>query len=179
MELLRLELPGGPVRALTEDSASAAATAGILGVDVTGREVDGAPRTVVQVLFDDDLPGFDRSLLDGPVVVELVGADDRPVVREPLDHDEFRRRLQREREAGESVARGVLVLTHGELPPPWVRLAFLPVDVAATAGTMLVVRRTTVDALVEGIEAAYRDGAVTDGERDGMLTMIEHLHPSG
>lgn len=179
MELLRLELTGGPVRVLTEDSGSAAAGQGLLGVDVTGRAVDGSPRTVVQVLFDDDLPGFDRSLLDDPIVAELIDPDGRPVAREPLDHDAFRRRLNSEREAGESVTRGVLVLTDGEPPPPWVRLGFLPIGLTETTGTTLVLRRTTVDALVEGVEVAYREGAVTDNERDGLLTVIAQLHPTG
>src|SRR3546814_6945504 len=59
-------------------------------------------------------------------------------------HDRFRHDLRADQEAGGRVLRGVLVLTGGELPPPHVRLAFLPGSVSGTAGTTLAVVRTDV-----------------------------------
>ncbi len=73
--------------------------------------------------------------------------------------------------------RGVLVLTDGELPPPWVRLAFLPVALDTTAALTLVVRRTTVGNLIAGVERAYSAGELTDSERSTALTSIEQRHP--
>jgi hypothetical protein len=71
----------------------------------------------------------------------------------------------------------VLLLDDGQVPEPWVRLAFLPVTLATTAGTTLQLQRTTVDELVEGIERAAADGAMSSAERTGALTAVEHLHP--
>ena len=162
MELLRIEMTGAPLQALPE-AAHRAAAAGLVGVDVTARSVEGVAHTVVQALFDDDRPGFDRSLLDGPLVADLLtpstgvldgGAD--VLDRALFDHDEFRRRLLTEREAGESITRGVLVLTDGEVPPPWIRLAFLPVELSRTAGAELVVRRSSVEELAAAVDAARR-----------------------
>lgn len=176
MDEVQLELDGGPRRELTDDRQRTAT--GLIGVDVAPTQVDGAPRTVVQLLLDDDQPGFDRTLLDAPIVAEVVGPDGEPLAREPFDHDAFRRRLVAERAAGESTARGVLLLTGGQPPPPWVRLAFLPVPLERTAGTLLVLRRTTVEELRRGVEQAHSAGEVDDRERQALLTVIEQLHPT-
>ncbi len=176
MELIRAELGGGPGRSMVAPG-SAGARDGILGVDVAPTTVEGQPQTVVQVLFDDDVPGFDSTLLDGPMVAELVDHDGVVMLREPFDHDVFRRQLQRERSEGESTTRGVLLLTNGELPPPWVRLAFLPLAIEVTDGASLVVRRTTVAELNEGVEVAYGKGALTDEQRAAVLTSIAQRHP--
>ena len=177
MDLARLELTGRPAQALAEDERSPLGRHGVLGVDVTGREVDGRQHTVVQILLDDDRPGFDATLLDGPLVAELRGPDGTVLAQEPFDHDRFRRQLQAERRAGESLTRGILVLTDGELPPPWVRLAFLPVDIAATGGSVLTVRRTTVGELLEGVDRAYAQGEITDQERQALVVTIDQRHP--
>ena len=81
-------------------------------------------------------------------------------------------------DAGESATRGVLVRTGGQLPPPYVRLAFLPIGIAATAGADLVVRRTTVAELNAGVEAAYAGGEITDDDRRALLTSIDQRHPN-
>lgn len=175
--MLRIELDGRPVRRLADDADAAAAATGVIGADVAARDVSGDPRTVVQLLLDDDRPGFDASLLDGPLVAELVGPDGEVAAREPFDHDRFRRKLAAEHAAGESTTRGVLARVGGELPPPWVRLAFLPVELGSTAGSTLVVRRTTVDELEAAVEQAFEHGAVTDAERLAMLVSIDQLHP--
>jgi hypothetical protein len=174
MHLFRVPMSGSPVRVEPEPELP---VDGVLGLDVTGGVVEDAPRTVVQLLLDDDVVGFDRSLLDAPIVAELVDGLGRVVAAEPFDHDRFRRRLHEERRAGESVSRGVLVLTEGQLPPPWVRLAFLPSPLDATAGNELRVRRTSVAELVTAVEHAYSNGAITDGERTALLVSIEQLHP--
>lgn len=173
-ELARVELTGGPVRV----EPLPAAPPGVLGVDVSSRVVDGEPWTVVQVLVDDDHPGLAPTLLDGPMVAELASPDGSVSAREPFDHDAFRRRLQAERDAGESTARGVLVLNGGESLPRWVRLAFLPVPITATEGEVLVVRPTTVAELVAGVEQAFARGEVADADRRALLLSIEHRHPS-
>ena len=177
-ELCRVELSGRPGQVTFDGSDEGAG--GLLGVDVAAREIDGSRFTVVQVLFDDDLPGFDPELLDGPLVAELldVGATgDSTLAREPFDNDRFRQRLLRERRAGESTLRGVLVLTEGELPPRWIRLAFLPVELGAAAGTALVVRRTTVLELVDGADQAMIAGAIGEDEHRSMLISIEQRYP--
>lgn len=176
MELIRAQLGGGPGRSMVAPG-SAGARDGILGVDVAATSVDGQPQVAVQVLFDDDVPGFDRTLLDSPMVAELLDHDGAVMLREPFDHDRFRQQLHRERAAGESTTRGVLLLTNGELPPPWVRLAFLPVAIETTDGASLVVRRTTVAELNEGVEVAYGKGALTDDQRAAVLTSIAQRHP--
>lgn len=176
VELLRLELTGAPLRMTSEDGPSTS-TPGLLGVDVAPREVDGVAHTVVQVLFDDDTPGFDAALLDAPLIADLVEGDGTVVARELLDHDRFRRQLRAERDLGRSNLRGVLVLTGGSLPPPWVRLAFLPVDVAVTAGRQLVLRRSSVPDLLAGVDAAYAAGELTDDERRTAVTSVEQRHP--
>lgn len=176
MELARVALTGTPLR-VEADGSTGALGPGLLGVDVAAAAVDGAPHTVVQVLLDDDAAGFDRTLLDGLLVAEVLD-DDAVRAREPFDHDAFRRRLQAERDAGERTTRGVLLLTGGELPPPWIRLAFLPVAMADTAGAALVIRRTTPAELVAGVEEAYALGELTDDERRSVLTVIDQHLPA-
>ncbi len=175
MELLRLELTGrtGQVRTPTGSPPN---EAGLLGVDVRTLDLEGQTHLVVQALFDDDIPGFDRSLLDGPLVADLVGGDGGLVVRELFDHDRFRQALHADREAGADELRGVLVLADGELPPHYVRLAFLPVPIQETEGTVLVVRQAGVDELVAGVEVAHARGEVTDDERQALLVTIEQRH---
>ena len=175
-DLLRLELIGAPGRIETAPG-SPASERGILGVDVRGMGIDGDPHTVVQVLFDDDAPGFDRSLLDAPLVAELRAPNGDVVVRDLFDHDRFRHRLHDEQQAGGSTLRGVLVLPGGELPPHYVRLAFLPVDVTGTAGTTLAVVRTDVPDLVMAVDDALERGEVTEAQHRALLTSIEQRHP--
>lgn len=175
--LAQIELSGRPAQFLAEDERPAMGRHGILGIDVAGRTLDGREHTVVQVLLDDDRPGFDPTLLDGPLVAELRDPDGAVLTQEPFDHDRFRRQLQAEREAGESQTRGILVLTDGELPPSWVRLAFLPIEIGATAGSVLTVRRTTVTELLEGVDRAYERGEITDRERQALVVAIDQRHP--
>ena len=177
MELASVDLSGTPTQVMAEDAGSPMGRHGVAGIDVRGRVIDGNDQTIVQVLLDDDRPGFDATLLDAPLVAELTGADGTSIAQEPFDHDRFRQRLRAERDAGESVARGVLVLTDGELPPPWVRLAFLPVAIDATAGSTLTVRRTTVTDLLAALDEAYARGEVTDQERLAITITIEQRHP--
>lgn len=168
---------GGPGRSMVSPS-SPGGRDGVVGVDVSPREVDGVAHVVVQLLLDDDVPGFDRTLLDRPMVAELA-LDGRVVAREAFDHDVFRRRLVAERAAGTSTTRGILVLTDGEPPPPWVRLAFLPVPISATAGHTLRIVTTTVVELLAGVDESYGRGEVTDDERQALIVSIEQRHPIG
>lgn len=177
MELAHLDLTGRPAQVMAEDERSPMGRHGVLGIDLVGRALDGREHTVVQILLDDDRPGFDPTLLDGPMVAELRGADGAVLAQEPFDHDRFRQRLHAERRTGESLTRGILVLTDGELPPPWVRLAFLPIDLTATADSALTVRRTTVAELLEGVDRAYARGEITDQERQALVVTIDQRHP--
>jgi putative membrane protein len=172
VELARVELSGRPVQTMAEDDRSPMGRHGLLGLDVRGRAIDGVDQTVVQVLLDDDRSGFDPTLLDSPVVAEVRDGDGRVLAQEPFDHDRFRRRLLAERDAGESVARGVLVLTDGELPPPWVRLAFLPIAIEATAGAVLTIRRTTVAELLGALDDAYARGEITEPQYRERLAVL-------
>jgi hypothetical protein len=184
MELISIPLAGGPAQVMVQDLPAVAGPHGVLGVDVASRTIDGHHWTVIQLLLDDDHPLFDRTLLDAPVVAEVRthGHADcgSPVALalEPFDHDAFRRRLADEHAAGDSTTRGVLVRTGGELPPPFVRLAFLPIELAETAGADLLVRRTTVPELVAGVEAAYAKAEITDDDRRALLITIEQRHPT-
>jgi hypothetical protein len=184
VELISTELAGGPVQVLTADQLARTGPHGVVGVDVSARTIDGHHWTVVQLLLDDDDPLFDRSLLDAPVVAEVRthghGQQSHPVIvaLEPFDHERFRDQLRAERDRGETTTRGVLVLTGGQLPPPYVRLAFLPVELAETAGCELTVRRTTVAELVAGAERAFAAGEITDDQRRALLIAIEQRHPT-
>lgn len=183
MELISVPLAGGPTQVMARDLPVVDGPHGVLGVDVASRTIDGHHWTVVQLLLDDDHPLFDRTLLDAPLVAEVRThghADGRPVALsvEPFDHDAFRQQLQREHAAGQATTRGVLVRTGGDLPPPYVRLAFLPIEIAETAGADLLVRRTTVAELVAGVEAAHATGDITDDDRRALLISIEQRHPT-
>lgn len=175
MELLRLELTGRTGQVQTPPG-SPPHELGLLGVDVRTLELEGQPHLVVQALFDDDTPGFDHGLLHDPLVADVFDAGGGTVLRELFDHDRFRRALHADREAGENELRGVLVRTDGELPPHYVRLAFLPLRIEDTDGTVLVIRRAGVDELVAGVEVAHARGEVTDVEREAMLVTIEQRH---
>jgi hypothetical protein len=174
--LASIDLTGAPVR-VTADQAGAALAADLVGVDVARTEVDGVEHTVVQVLLDDDRVGFDPTLLEGPLLVEVVRPDGTVVAREPADHDRFRRELQAERGSSHGERRGVLLLTAGELPPPWIRLAFLPIALHDTSATVLRLQRSTVAELLDGVERAAAAGAMSDADRRAALIAIEHLHP--
>lgn len=184
MELISVPLAGGPAQVLTADQPVLDGPHGVIGVDVGTSTIDGHHWTVVQLLLDDDHPLFDRTLLDAPIVAEVrthghgPGNEAVALALEPFDHDAFRQQLQREHTSGESTTRGVLVRTGGALPPPYVRLAFLPVELAATAGADLLVRRTTVAELVAGVEAAYARAEITDDDRRALLITIEQRHPT-
>jgi hypothetical protein len=175
-DLLRLELIGGPGRVQTAPG-SPAGERGIVGVDVSALVVEGDPHTVVQLLFDDDTPGFDRSLLDAPLLAELRNATGDVVVSDLFDHHEFRRRLLDEQQAGGNELRGVLVLPGGELPPPYVRLAFLPVPIEKTTGAQLAVVRTDADSLRKAIDDARRDGNIDAIEHRSMSIALRQRHP--
>ena len=177
MDLLRLELIGGPGRVETA-VGSPAWERGVLGVDVSALAVEGVDHTVVQVLFDDDAPAFDRDLLDAPLVAELRRPSGEVVVRDLFDHDRFRQALRADQESGGHELRGVLVLTGGELPPPYVRLAFLPLDVGGTAGTTLAVVRTDLPDLVMAVDDALEREEIDDAEHQALLTSIEQRHPA-
>jgi len=180
VELISADLAGGPTQVLTAEQPAITGPHGVIGIDVAARTIDGRHWTVVQLLLDDDHPLFDRTLLDQPVVAEVRGRHGEGAVLalEPFDHDAFRQRLQAERGTGERTTRGVLVLTGGQLPPPYVRLAFLPIELAETAGARLAVRRTTVAELVAGVERAHAAGEVDDDERRALLVGIEQRHPT-
>lgn len=176
--LARTGLSGGRARVAPGDNGSTYVGQGVLGLDVAPRQIERTDYTVVQVLFDDDEPDFDRTLLEEPMVAELRDEHGDLLVREPFDHEQFRQQLLQERQAGESVRRGVLVLTDGELPPAWIRLAFLPVSLDTTSGATLEVRRTSVTELRAGVEQAYAEGRIGDAERHALLTSIDQRHPS-
>lgn len=176
MELLKVELSGGPTQAETA-TGSDPYDAGVLGVAVHPKEIDGLEHTVVQLMFDDDRDGFDPSLIGCPLVAEVRSETGDLVARELFDHDAFRRRLHAEQQAEGDELRGVLVLSEGELPPSYLRLAFLPVPLAATAGQQLRVVRSGRDELIEGVEAGFADGSLTDRQRRHLIVAIEQRHP--
>lgn len=172
---IQVALDGGPVRRMPAPGT----VAWLVGVDVAAKVIGGVDHIVVQLLLDDDAPGFDRDLLDTPLVAEIVGPDGQLLERELFDHDRFRRRLAAERSAGESVARGVLIHDpDGELPPRWARFAFLPLPLASTAGATLSISRTTVEDLVRGLRAAAAAGEIDDAALADALTSLEHRHPA-
>jgi hypothetical protein len=176
MDLLRLELIGGPGRVETAPG-SPAADRGVLGVDVSALSVEGDPHVVVQLLLDDDAPGFDRSLLDAPLLAELRNATGDVAIRDLFDHHEFRQRLHAEQQAGGNELRGVLVLPGGELPPPYVRIAFLQVPIEKTAGATLAIVRTEADALVRAVDEALGQRKIDRIEHRSMKLAVEQRHP--
>lgn len=175
MELIRLALGGRPSQMQTAPG-DGPFDAGVLGVALSPKDIDGADHTVVQVMLDDDRPRFDRSLLDCPLVAEVRTPAGDVITRELFDHDGFRRRLQTERAGGGDDLRGVLLLTGGQLPPAYLRLAFLSVPIGDTEGCELVVTRFARDELVDAVDAGLADGSLTDGEHRSLTTMIEQRH---
>ena len=156
---------------------SPAYEAGILGAALSPKMIEDTEHTVVQVMLDDDRPRFDRSLLDCPLVAEMHTPDGDLLTRDLFDHERFRRQLREERDAGGNELRGVLLLTGGELPPPYLRLAFLNVAVAGTDGCDLVVVLSARDELVEAIDAGRADGSLQEHEHHGLITTIQQRHP--
>lgn len=154
-------------------------SAGVLGAALSPKEIDGQEHTVVQLLLDDDQPGFDTELLDCPLVAEIRTPAGDVVTRELFDHDRFRQQLHAERAAGGDELRGVLLLTQGELPPPYIRLAFLAVPVADTDGCDLTIVRAERAELVEAIDAALHDGSLSERHHRNLATTIEQRHPQG
>lgn len=152
---------------------------GILGAAVSPKLIDGDEHTVVQVMLDDDRPGFDRSLLDCPLVAEICTPAGDVVTRELFDHHRFRQELHAERAAGGDELRGVLLLTDGELPPAYLRLAFLAVPVVDTDGCDLVVIRSERAELLAAIDAGREDGSLDEHEHRGLRTTIQQRHPDG
>ncbi len=151
--------------------------AGVLGVALSPKVIDGSEHTVVQLLLDDDRPAFDDSLLDCPLVAEIRTPAGDIVTRELFDHDEFRRRLHAERADGGHELRGVLLLTGGQLPPAYLRLAFLSIPVGDTDGCALAVVRSGRDDLMDAIDAGRLDGSLADSEFRSLSTMIDQRHP--
>ena len=176
MELLTVELSGVTAQAETA-TGSDPYDLGLLGLAVHPKKIDGLEQTVVQMMFDDDRSGFDASLIECPLVAELRSSSGDLVARELFDHDVFRQRLHAERQAEGDELHGVLVLSDGELPPRYLRLAFLPVRLAATAGHTLSVVRSTRTELIDGVEAGFADGSLTDRQRRHLIVAIEQRHP--
>lgn len=175
MELIQIALGGQPSQMQTAPG-DPSFEAGLLGVALSPKDIDGTAHTVVQAMFDDDRPGFDRSLLDCPLMAEVRTPAGDVVTRELFDHDEFRRALHAERADGGNELRGVLLLTGGELPPAYLRLAFLDIPVEETAGCSLVLVRSDRDDLVEAIDAGRADGSLRDEEHRSLTTMIDQRH---
>ncbi len=176
MELIRIMLAGRPSQMQTMPGDEAF-EAGLLGVAVSPKEIDGAEHTVVQAMFDDDRPGFDATLLDCPMVAEIRTPAGDVVTRELFDHDVFRRALHAERASGGDDLRGVLLLTGGALPPAYLRLAFLTAPVADTAECSLVIARFGRDELVAAIDGGQADGSLSTTEHRSLSTMIDQRHP--
>lgn len=187
-ELARVALTGEAVQHMAGAPGTSLAH-GVLGVDVRGRVVEGTPHVVVQLLLDDDVADVDSSLLDAPLIAEVLATDtdegatdtgsgtDAVIARELFDHDAFRRRLHEDRRRGTSQLRGVLVLTDGQLPPPWIRMAFLPIDLAATAGAELVLGRRSTEQLLDDVHAAHAAGRISETERTAAIVTLEQRHP--
>ncbi len=150
---------------------------GVLGLALSPKMIDGGEHTVVQLMLDDDRPGFDRTLIDCPLMAEIQTPAGDIVTRELFDHDGFRQRLHAERAAGGDEMRGVLLLTDGQLPPAYLRLAFLTIPVADTDGCVLAVVRSERDDLVVAIDAGRAAGSLADSEFRSLTTMIEQRHP--
>lgn len=176
MELIRLALGGQPSQMQTAPG-DPPFEAGLLGVALSPKDIDGSPHTVVQAMFDDDRPGFDTTLLGCPLTAEIRTPAGDVVTRELFDHDAFRHELHAERASGGNELRGVLLLTGGQLPPAYLRLAFLDLPIGDTDGCTLVVSRSERNELVEAIDAGLQDGSLSDAEHRSLSTMIEQRHP--
>lgn len=177
MELIRIRSMGAPAQMQTAPGDPPFET-GVLGVALSPKEIDGSEHTVVQVMLDDDRPGFDRTLLDCPLMAEIRTPAGDIVTRDLFDHDDFRHRLHRERADGGEELRGVLLLTGGALPPTYLRLAFLPVTVADTDGCDLVIARHDRDELLDAVDDAHRAGSLSEHEHHSLRTTIEQRHPA-
>lgn len=177
MHLISIALDGRPTQSQTAPGDTPY-EAGVLGVAVHPKTIDGEAHVVVQVMLDDDRPGFDRSLLDCPLVAEVRTPAGDVITRELFDHDAFRRALDRERHAGGDDLHGVLLRTGGELPPAYLRLGFLALPLADTAGCSLVVSRFGRDELVEAVDAGRADGSLAAVEHRSLTTMIDQRHPA-
>jgi hypothetical protein len=176
VELLRVELSGVDAQAETA-TGSDPYERGVLGISVGQKEIEGTDHTVVQVMFDEDRPGFDAALLECPLVAEVRTPAGDLISRDLFDHDAFRQRLRVDRDVGDNDLRGVLLLTDGELPPAYLRLAFLPTPLDHMGGCTLVVVRSERHDLEGAIEQGYGDGSLTDGEFRGLMATIEQRHP--
>ena len=113
MELLRVELSGVAAPAETA-TGSDPYERGVLGISVDSKRIEGTDHTVMQVMFDDDRPGFDARTLECPLVAEIRSPAGDLITRELFDHDAFRQRLRVDRDTGDNDLRGVLLLTAGE-----------------------------------------------------------------
>ena len=176
MHLISIALDGRPVQTQTAPGDAAHET-GVLGVAVHPKVIDGDDHSVVQVMLDDDRPGFDRSLLDCPMVAEVRTPAGDVITRELFDHDAFRRDLDDERRAGGDDLRGVLLRTGGELPPAYLRLGFLDMALSDAEGCSLVVSRFGRDELIEAVDAGKADGSLAAGEHRSLTIMIDQRHP--
>ncbi|MDY7105490.1 MAG: hypothetical protein S0880_30245 [Actinomycetota bacterium] len=177
MELIRVRSAGAPAQVQTAPG-DGPYELGVLGVAMHPKVIDGAAHTVVQVMLDDDRPGFDSALLDDPMTAEVRTPAGDVVSRELFDHDEFRRRLAAEQADGGNELRGVVLRTQGQLPPPYLRLAFLPVAVADTEGCDLVVARHGRDELLAAVDAARDDGGLSEHDHRNLRTAIDQRHPA-
>ena len=177
MELLRVELSGVAAQAETA-TGSDPYERGVLGISVDSKRIEGTDHTVMQVMFDDDRPGFDARTLECPLVAEIRSPAGDLITRELFDHDAFRQRLRVDRDTGDNDLRGVLLLTDGELPPAYLRFAFLDTPLARIGGCTLVVARSERVDLVASIEQGYGDGSLTDEEYQGLMTGIDQRHPA-
>ena len=177
MELLRVELSGVAAQAETA-TGSDPYERGVLGISVDSKRIEGTDHTVMQVMFDDDRPGFDARTLECPLVAEIRSPAGDLITRELFDHDAFRQRLRADRDTGGNDLRGVLLLTDGELPPAYLRFAFLDTALGHLGGCTLVVARSDRDDLVASIEQGYGEGLLTDEEYQGLMTTIDQRHPA-
>lgn len=189
MALLRFQLSGAAHRFHSDVTSGVVDKIGVLGVDISARTVGDTNYTVVQILLDDERPDGDLSLLSCPLVAEITRPPgpaqsesdelkESDVVASALfDHDQFRRKLKSEVDAKESVTKGVLLMDQGQLPEPWVRLAFVEIPLRITAGLELRIYRSTVEELLSGVESAYGVGRISDSERSALITSIEQHHP--
>lgn len=177
MELIRIRSMGRPAQMQTSPGEPPF-EAGVLGVAMSPKEIDGTEHTVVQLMVDDDRPGFDEGLLHDPVLAEIRTPAGDVITRDLFDHDEFRQRLHAERAEGGEELRGVLLVTDGGLPPRYLRLAFLPVAVADTEDCDLVITRHDRDELLAAVDASHAGGALADHEHRALRITVEQRHPS-